>query len=163
MSIYKYKNLSDSDITVGSNIITSNEMVVVNSNTYIKGEIHDISEFTDFSAVSNHVNTGELLIYKDESPLSINETLRLLKLMYNDVHSGKLSTELMTYAISATSFSFTPPSVKWVVIHDLDIHRPTVTITDLTGQVFDAEVIYISDTEIHINFNQAMDGNIYLS
>lgn len=56
-----------------------------------------------------------------------------------------------------------PSAPQWVVVHDLHIKRPSVTVTDDSGNVFDTEIQYINDTTIHINFDTQMSGKVYLS
>jgi|TARA_B100001094_G_scaffold318161_1_gene361397 hypothetical protein len=66
--------------------------------------------------------------------------------------------------VSAIKFKFQQASASatWVVGHRLN-GKPSVTLTDLSGNKVEANIVYNSDSQITITFSSATTGYAYLN
>ena len=59
-------------------------------------------------------------------------------------------------------FEQSESSKEWIIIHNLN-KKPSVTVVDTEDRVVIPYVQYISDNEIHLEFNAAFKGWAYLN
>lgn len=86
-----------------------------------------------------------------------------------DVHiSGSalidVSRENNQTVISSKTFVFEQgiPATEWVINHNLN-KRPSITLTNYAGEVFEADKDYISDNQVIIRLESADTGYAYLN
>lgn len=63
--------------------------------------------------------------------------------------------------VSAEKFEFTTPAMTWTANHSFN-YKPTVTVTNLAGQVIEADISYPSSNLVMISFSKLMAGELEL-
>ncbi len=81
-----------------------------------------------------------------------------------DIEKGKINIIQNTYVNTNIAFIFTQSSASstWQITHNLGFY-PNVTVVDSNNRSIDAQITYISKSEITITFSTPTSGKAYLS
>lgn len=71
-------------------------------------------------------------------------------------------TLVNTYGDKYQQFTQSTPENTWVILHNLN-KRPSVTITNTSGEVIEGQVTYNTNSQITINFSTPISGNAELN
>lgn len=134
----------------------------------LKGEETCSNEFWALDSGSggsapDTINDSDVTLLDDYSFLDVTKEIQTQQDL-NQVLANLVSTLLSLYRSSDKYFihdQFSPSSV-WVVEHDLE-KKPSVTITDSSGNQVEGDIKYISEHKLTITFNFPFSGYTYLN
>ena len=150
-------------------------------NSYLSNSVRNLTEVQPindynlrslelFAMISNQLieNTNKIQQLK----VIENEILEKIS-VYDDIllGSGQLSLESLNnrlqalenrFGISTPIFEISTPQEVWIIEHNLGLF-PSVTVTDMKGNVVYPAITYLNDYKIEVSFSRPSTGKVFLN